>query len=211
MALPRRSALVLLVLGLSLLLGFIFRGFLLDVVVKPIGLLLLLLWRTVLSVDQRVYWGILIGFSIIYIFVRLARELTISPAATQPDSNVTLDKINHWRLLVPLSADEAGKPNVLKDSLGKMLTAIFTSRQPEAVHWEVNEALRERRIPVPDSIYAFLFPAEPPEETSSFRRRLRVPGEWLRALTGRDAAEYYRSIEEVLAYMESAMEKKHDQ
>jgi hypothetical protein len=212
MAFTRRSALILLLLGSFLLIGVIFRAFFLEVVVKPVALLVWLLWRTVQSVDQRAYWGILIGFAIVYAFVRLARRLTDVPDAPQPDSNVTLDKINQWRMLIPLFSDDIGEPNILKDNLGRMLAAIYNSRQPEAAHWEVDEALRERRIPLPETIYTFLFPPEPQEYGSAFRRFLQTlrdaPEKWARSLAGRDTAEYHHSIEEVLAYMESLMEKK---
>jgi hypothetical protein len=215
MTLTRRAALIVLLLGLALLLGFFLRGFLLEVVVKPVALVVWLFGRTVQSVHQLAYWGILIGSAAIYALLRLAPELADSPPAPPSESNVTLDQIEQWRALIPLSADEIGKPGILKHNLGRMLAAIFTSRQTEAVHWEIDEALRSRRIPLPDGVHAFLFPAGPPEEESSLRRNWRAlrraPGQWIRRLTGRDTAEYYRSIEEVLAYMEYSMEKKHDE
>jgi hypothetical protein len=210
----RRSALVVLLLGISLLLVFLFRSFLLENFLRPVALVLWLLVRTVQSVDQQVYWYVLIASAVIYAFVRFSRELNDTPPDPPPETNVTLENINLWRVLIPFDTDPIGKSDILKQNLGKMLATIYTSRQSEAVHWEIDEALRLGRIPLPKSIYTFLFPADPSGDDPSLRRIpqkvLRVPETLARRWSGRDEAQYYRSIEEVLAFMESSMEKKHD-
>jgi hypothetical protein len=214
MSLPRRSALLILLLGTALILGFFFRDFILDNFVRPLSILVWLFGRTVLSLDQMIYWILLIISIMLYAFFRNIRRSALSSSTPSPDSNATLEKINHWRIMIPLTIDEIDAPNILKQNLGKMLTAIYMSRQPESVHWEVDEALRQRRIPIPESIYRFLFPAEPAEKAPSFLRMaqeiLQAPGKLSRRWSGRETAGYYRSIGEVLTYMESLMEKKHD-
>ncbi len=214
MSLPRRSALLILLLGTALLLVFFFRGFILDNFVRPLSLLVWLFGRTVLSLDQMIYWILLIISIMLYAFFRNFRRSPNASFTPSPDSNTTLEKINHWRIVIPLTIDEIDSPNILKQNLGKMLTVIYTSREPESAHWEVDEALRQRRIPIPESIYGFLFPAEPAAEAPSLLRMaqdiLRAPGRLARRWSGRETAGYYRSIEEVLTYMESLMEKKHD-
>jgi hypothetical protein len=215
MTLSRRAALLLLLLGLALLLGFFFRSFLLENFIRPVALVVLLLQRVVQSVDQHVYWYLLIASAVIYLFVRFALTLTAPPPETPAEPNVTLDSINQWRVLIPLSDEASDRPNILKQNLGRILTTIYSSREPDTVPWEVDEALRVRRIPLPESIHAFLVPAAPAEETSPVRRILRAvwraPETLARRWTGRDADEYYRSVEEVIRYMEFSMEKKHDE
>jgi hypothetical protein len=165
MTLSRRAALLLLLLGLALLLGFFFRSFLLENFIRPVALVVLLLQRVVQSVDQHVYWYLLIASAVIYLFVRFALTLTAPPPETPAEPNVTLDSINQWRVLIPLSDEASDRPNILKQNLGRILTTIYSSREPDTVPWEVDEALRVRRIPLPESIHAFLFPAAPAEET----------------------------------------------
>jgi hypothetical protein len=215
MILSRRSALLFLCLGSALLLGFFLRSFLLDNLIRPLALVLLLLKRAVQSVDQQMYWYVLIASAVLYLFVRFARTLTEPPPEPPVESNVTLDSINQWRVLIPLADEAAERPNILNQNLGRILTTIYSSRQPDAAHWEVDEALRLRRIALPESIYAFLFPARPDADEPPFRRTvravLRAPQTLARRWTGRDAAEYYRSIEDVITFMEFSMEKKHDQ
>jgi hypothetical protein len=214
MSLPRRSALLILLLGTALLLGFFFRDFIFENFVRPWALVVWVFWQDVQSVDQIIYWILLILSIMLYTFFRNVRRSTDTSSTPSPDSNATLEEINRWRIVIPLTTDEIDTTNILKRNLGKMLTAIYTTRQPESAHWEVDEALRQRRIPLPESIYGFLFPIEPVEKAPSFLRIaqdiLRAPGKLARRWSGRETAGYYRSIEEVLTYMESLMEKKHD-
>jgi hypothetical protein len=215
MNMPRRSALLLLLLGSALLLGFFFRGYISENFVRPLSILFWLFWRAVQSFDQAIYWILVILSIALYAFFRNLGRTAGAGSAPSPDSNVTLEKINHWRILIPLTADEIDAPNVIKQNLAKMLTAIHASRQPESAHWEIDEALRQRRIPLPESIYGFLFPAEPAEKPPFLLRItedfLQAPLKLARRLSGRETAGYYRSIEKVLTYMESLMEKKHDE
>jgi hypothetical protein len=214
MNLPRRSAPLILLLGTALLLGFFFREFIFKNFIWPLAFVAWVFWRDVLSVDQVIYWILLILSIMLYAFIRNARRSANISSAPSPDSNATLEEINRWRIVIPLTTDEIDTPNILKQNLGKMLTVIYTSRQPESAHWEVDEALRQRRIPIPESIYGFLFPAKPAEKAPFFLRIardiLQAPGKLARRWSGRETAGYYRSIEEVLTYMESLMEKKHD-
>ncbi len=133
MTLSRRAALVLLLLGLSLLLGFFFRSFLLENFIRPVALVFVLLQRTVHSVDQHVYWYLLIASAVIYLFVRFALTLTAPPPETPAESNVTLDSINQWRVLIPLADEAADRPNILKQNLGRILTTIYSSRAPDGL------------------------------------------------------------------------------
>jgi hypothetical protein len=214
MSLPRRSAPLILLLGTALLLGFFFRNFVFENFVWPLALVVWVFWSDVLSVHQMIYWVLLILSLALYAFFRNARRSTDTSFTPSPDSNATLEEINRWRIVIPLTSDEIETENILKQNLGKMLTVIYTSRQPESAHWEVEEALRQRRIPIPESIYRFLFPAGPAEKAPFLLRMardiLQAPGKLARRWSGRETAGYYRSIEEVLTYMESLMEKKHD-
>jgi hypothetical protein len=205
----------MLLLGTALLLGFFFRDFVSENFLRPLALVIWVFWRSVLGFDQVIYWILFILSILFYAIFRNVRRSADAPSPPPPDSNVTLEEINHWRIVIPLTIDEIDAPNVLKQDLGKMLTTIYTSRQPESVHWEVDEGLRRRRIPLPESIYGFLFPARPAEPAPFFLRVaqdiLQAPGKLAQSWSGRKTAGYYRSIEEVLTYMESLMEKKHEE
>jgi hypothetical protein len=206
----------MLLVGLVLLLGFLFPSFVMDNFVTPVALVLWLFWRIVRSVDQTIYWGWLIFSALVYAIIRFVRRIQ-APAAfeqTRPsDLGVTLERVIYWRRSIHLTRDEIEKFNFVKRNLGKMLVTMYASKQPEVVPFEIHAALEQREIPLPEHIYAFLFPAEPSGARRSFRQILltlkQIPRKRVRHWTGRDVAEYYQSIEEVITFMESALETKH--
>jgi len=215
MKIPRRASVIVVLLGLSLLLGLAFPGFIRDNVVTPLALVLWLFWRVLQSVGQAVWWGLLILLALGFILARFLRVTGATPAPrqTEGNSNVTLTRIADWQMSIRLSCPGAGSPDILKHNLGKMLAAMYASRQYEAVHYEIYDALKARRIPLPEHLHAFLFPPEPSGPRRSLRQILqairRAPEKWARRWTGRDEAEYYRSLEEVIGYMESSLEASH--
>jgi hypothetical protein len=214
MKITRRISLMIILLGLSLLLGILFHSFVLDNIIKPVALVLWVFRRVLLSVDQKLYWGLLIFSTLAVVFFRLTR-LTLSEEPPPPaGSNATLRAINSWRTLIWLTGNEIEKFNILRQDLGWTLASLYASYQPGKAQWEIYEAIKQHQIPLPLSIYDFLFPGEPSGGKRSFRQILhiiqRTPEKWARRWTGRDLAEYYRSIESIITFMESLKETKHD-
>ncbi len=216
MKISKRMSLMMLFLGLFALLVIVFPTFILDNFVTPIALVLWLFWRILLSADQNIYWGLLILWAGIYAFARLSRLAQESIAGEQtspPDTNAALEHVNYWRMSIHLTRDEIEKFNSLKRNLNKILITLYASRQPDIAPFEIHAALKQRRIPLPEPVYAFLFPAEPSGARRSFRQILhtlkQIPGRRVRRWTGQDVAEYYQSIEDVIRFMESALETQH--
>lgn len=213
MKLSRRTAWLLILLGVGLFLGLIFRAFILTNVVVPIAALLLLFWRLLLSVHQMVYWGLVIGLAVGLIFYRLIQVAghLEEPSAPVPDS--VLKSVDDWRIWLRLASDEGPSTARLKQELRHKLVAMYAAKQPEVATFVIYEALRSRQLPLPDKVYNLLFGDEMQETELSWRQRLEwlagKPGKWLRHWTGRDKADYYQAVEEVLTFMESFMEIKH--
>ena len=211
---PRRVLLIVLLAVLLLALAFIFRLFLLENVVRPVALVLWLFWQVLLSFDQRVVWNVLIFAALMVGLVRLAQQgLLEGKPVPAPDAHLTLANIEYWRTFILLTTDEQTQVNILKQSLLEILIAMYTSREPETPHWQVIEALKQRQVALPDAVYAFLFPPRPRAGRPSFRQALetllRLPARWSGRRSARSAAEYYRSIEQVLTFMESSLEIIH--
>jgi len=215
MKITRRTTLFLLLLGFFLLLVFLFRLFLLENFVKPVALVFWLVWRVLLSFNQRLIWSLLLIAVVIYVVLRLARQgMSDTKLPLAPDSQLTLANIEYWRSFIMFTANNKFHVNILRQSLVKMLVAMYTSRQPDTPLWEVAEALQQRQIPLPDHIYTFLFPPAPLTGRSSFWQVLqtlrRLPAHWVYQWSGRAEAGYYRSLDEVLTFMESSLEIIHD-
>lgn len=209
-----RISLLALILGLCLFLGILFRAFVVDYLIRPVAVMLWLCWQIVLSVDQKFYWGLLIFLALFYAFRRLSQKPAASVQAPESFFSETLNRVRYWRSSILLTRDEIDAPNILKRDLGQMLVTMHATTQPEASNFEIHNALKQRRIPLPDPIHSFLFPVEPSGSTRSFKRILRTirqtPREWVRRWTGRDMVDYYKSIEDVLTILESTLEITHD-
>lgn len=214
---PRLSLLLLLLL-LLLCLGVLFRASLYEFVVQPVAILFMVLWRIIRSVHQGVYWGILLFSAAFYasywFFFRRLQRPSDSEEVRPSGSNVTLENVRYWRTMILATQDEIEKSNILRRELREMLASMLAARQPGSTTVETYHALRQHKMPLPEDIYSFLFPDESPVPARSFLQTLRAiwqsPRRWLGKWKDRQVAEYLRSIEQVIDYMESFMEIKND-
>jgi hypothetical protein len=218
MKISGRQSLLLLLLLVFLFLGILFRSYFLDYLVRPVAILVWYIWRILTSVDQAIYWGILVFSALTYTFISiiLRRLRGLAPLEPTPSSgsNATLENVRYWRTTILVTQDEIEKSNILKRDLGKMLAAMLASKQAGTSNWQVYNALKLHQIPLSEPIYAFLFP----DESSGPRRNIKqilkniwqTPRSWIRRWTHRDVMEYYQSIDQVIAFMESSMEIQYD-
>ncbi len=206
--------LIVLLLGLILCLGFLFRDFFFENFVKPVSLLIWILLRVLQSVDQNIYWGVLLFVSLIFILLRLSKGPTNEELTPPPDTFSALENVKYWRTAILVTHDEMTEVNVLKRYLGKMLANAYAVKAPARANLEIYNAMKLRQIPLPESIYTFLFPGALPPARRSFKQVLQdiihAPKRWTQRLAGRDLEAYYHSIEEVLAFIESALEVRND-
>ena len=103
-----------------------------------------------------------------------------------------------------------------------LLTSMYFSQQHAAAHFEIKEALEQHQIPLPEHVYAFLFSKEPEESRQTFFQNplryfkqiahsIRLAArKKIRKWTGREVAEYYQAIDEVLSLMETTLEIKYE-
>ncbi len=205
------------ILGLFLLVGSLFPSFIQDNFVTPIALVLWLGWRILRSIDQQVYWIALIGAVVFYCLVRLYRWVQEDDAFEQPrspETNAALEQINYWQTSIRLAGFQIDPSNSLERNLAKMLAELYASKQLHVVPHEIYSALEQRQMPLPNPVYAFLFPAQPSAAKRSIKQILRnlrdMPRRQIRRWTGREKAEYYQLLDQVLNFMESVVENDHD-
>lgn len=214
MQLSRRIILIVLILALLVLSGILFQSFILQNFVRPVGLLLWAGLRLLRTFDQGVIWALLLFCAVIFLLLRLGRETASYDSTPPASSNTTLENVKYWRTSILVTHDEITELNVLKRYLGKMLAAVYAAKEPGSTNVEKYNALKQRSIPLPEPVYAFLFPAAPEAGRRSLWKVLAairdLPKKWSRRWSGRDIEEYYASIEEVLAYIESTVEIKND-
>ena len=213
MKISLRAAWLLLLLGAGLILGLLFRAFIVANVVYPIAALLLLFWRMLLSVHQAVYWGIVLVVAVGVAFYRLVQLVPSEVKRYTPAPHSILQVVSYWRFSLQLASDEGPVTHSVKNELQSYLVAMYATKQPEAAPYTIRDALQSRQIPLPDTVYNFLFSDETHEKNPSWKGRLQrlaaKPSKWLRHWSGRDQVEYYQAVEETITFMEALMEIKH--
>ena len=218
MKISRRTVLIIAFsLGLFFLVGFSFPSFIQDNVVTPIALVLWLGWRILRSVDQQLYWFALIFAIVIYSLIRLYRSALGVDTFEQTqslDSNAALERISYWQTSIHLTSFKIDPSNSLGRNLAKMLVDLYASKQLHVAPHEIYSALEQHQMPLPEPVYTFLFPAQSSGAKRSIKQLLRnlrdMPRKRIRRWTGRERAEYYQLLDQVLEFMESVMENEHD-
>ncbi len=158
MKMNRRISLIIILLGLSLLLGILFHSFILENLIKPVALVFWVFRRMLLSVNQKIYWGLLIFSAVMAAFFRSPRSSAEQEFSMPLDPNATLKEINSWRSSIWLTGNEIHKFNILKQNLGWMLASLYAPDQPGKALWEIYEALKQRQslFPGPYMIFCSL-------------------------------------------------------
>ncbi len=202
------------VLGVLILLGLVFAPFVVDTLLMPLATTLWLLLRLfVLSIHQKYFWTLLIFAMIVWALYRLSPQLQVKEEEPDLEFNATLDEIRTWRIdLINSPTTELGQFATRRE-LVRMLVSLYLPRQHGAIYMDVEADLKEGRIPLPENLYTFLFPKETPADKRPLLRELRklsqAPARLLRRWTGREAADYYRAVDDVLSFIENSLETEY--
>ena len=215
MNLSKRVVSILLILAIVLFLGMLFWPFVLKNIIQPVGLVVWLLLRIlVLSIHQKYFWYAVI-FAAFFVLFRLLPEAGRDmPADVVSERNTTMINLEFWRGLFIYNGQSPQDEKFLKQRLTNLLTALYASQQSTSNDFHLYDALKQGRIPLPGKIHTYLFPQETPEPGGSLPRLLQsireTPQKWIRRWTGQDKAEHYQRIEDVLNFLETSLEIKHD-
>ncbi|MGA2613691.1 MAG: hypothetical protein ABSG38_09580 [Spirochaetia bacterium] len=214
MTVSLRSVVLFLVVGVLLLLALVFQKFVLANIVLPAATVAWLLLRIfVLSLDQQTYWWGLIILAGLAGLVRLFQITMANAPGPLPSPGTVRDRASYWRESILANARETSNEDAFRRELSWLIATLCSSQMRGSAKYQVREALLQRQIPLPESVHAFLFssdasaPQQPGGALFSARRAFRGR---IRRRTGRAVFEYFRSIDEVLTFMEASMEMKND-
>jgi hypothetical protein len=205
-----------------LLAALFFPQVVLEQVVVPAATALWLLLRTfVLSIHQGAWWW---GLLVIVAFaapVLLLRRLSPEDPSHAAARRVAWDPARRWRDSILANVHSVPSRDSFRADAAWLLSSLYDSPRPGSQAYQVRDALRRREIPLPPAVHDFLFAAaEPPPPIPSFftdpRACVRETVESMRrnarqrSRSRRRAARYVRSAEEVLAFMETQLEMRHE-
>jgi hypothetical protein len=195
----------LLAAGSLLFFGILFGSFFLENILRPLALTLWLFLRIfVLSIDQRILWGMMIFIIFLFFTLRLIRTAQTPEQSDPPDTNACINNLEFWRFYLSARPHDSGEKRLLRQKLIQMLISLYASRKRIEADYTVTVAFKTREIPLPDEVYSFLFD----DET---KKTWRSPRRWMQKLSGREASDYSRDLNETLHFLENFLEIKDEQ
>ena len=147
------------ILSAILLLGVViaYRAYLIEYIIEPIALLLWLLWRIIASIDQKIYWLVLIiiiGVMVLRInsgWRRKTENKKYRYAYRLPS------RLAHWQSLVEVGISSRAGEEELRNGLRDLVVDILIQR--EKGDQENPQGQTEKRFAsLPPLIQAYLFP-----------------------------------------------------
>ncbi len=186
--------------------AFLLEGEYLRRLFSPLATALWLFLRIFfLGIDQQVYWQVAILAGVLVLFYRLNLGGKQPAAEETRETSMVVEDVNFWRISFKYAASEPAETNLVRKKLTEMLVSLYLSRQTDTTYLEVYEMLAQRQIPLPEEVYAFLFESPSLGRRWFWRLRRRA-----RRWTGREAADFNRAVNQVLAFMETSLEMKND-
>ena len=175
--------------------AWIFRGFVLTFLIEPIGWLLWAAWRILASIDRSLIWLVLIIACGLLIIRLVPPDVVVGQgdhAGSRPPWN-SGDRLAHWRAWAARSTADAAGMSAFRLSLESMAAAVAEAT----------------RTPLPGSLSA---PPESPDHEPRMQSAIARLGVWLsRMLPDHRRRREARRMEDLLTWMESALEIKHGQ
>ena len=218
-----RYLLFALFIGLLLLLVLLFPQFVVAGILLPAATALWIILRIfILSIHQQILWWGVIFLSVIVAFRGVFRTSATDHRVMVSDSNPARDRTSIWRDSILLNVRADSDKDSFRRDLMWLFTTLYSSRHEGEAKYQIREAILDHGITIPGSVFDFLFFTPPPAPNRSFAQHpveyLRVKIEspvrgfqkWVRRRTGSDASDYVRGIDEVLTFMETSLEMRHE-
>ena len=201
----------LLILFLLTSLVVVFRSFLMTNVIEPVALLFWAVWRIVSSVDQNIYWVVLIFFCI-YLIIRLIPSKTDNlPNSADDFTFKSLDRVESWQTLIRDAALGKNESEILQDRLKELYWTVSAEAEWSDSHVSnENKTLSQTSLPL--AVQRYLYPSSGKQGMFSkmgqnisylVPRPLR---RWARINIYKD----YALVDEILGLMETELEINHE-
>ncbi len=211
----RFSRLTLLLVLVSLCLGFTlaFPSVLMTSVLQPIVVSLWLAWRLVASVDQSTYWALIILVCCVWLVRVLPPGRPRQATAASRDTQEPTPSISRWQALLRNAQRTNAGEEALRANFQELTEAILGGEDRSGCRIP-QQALSIKQVKLPATVREYLHPAPPRGQWLSLdgvRALLARSRGWLRRLVGLAAGPEEATVGELIGWMESMMEIKHDQ
>jgi hypothetical protein len=187
----------------------IFRSFFMNYIIQPIALLFWVAWRLLASVDQSLYWMILLAACLILVIRLIPKESPDTFKVTY--SYRPPNRVEHWKALIT----DARLGDEEREALRGSLKTLYMSARPQIDASDakgLEEMISTTESSLSREARQYLFPPEPSGRMVAVMQRLRSLSffpKGLRRWAGRFIKWDTAALEEILAQIESELEIPH--
>ena len=213
MTIFKKYAIALLVLVLLLAGLESVRSFFMANVIVPIALVCWAVWRVIASVDQIVYWVILIivGFLLVIRLIPNSSDDKIKPA--YKNAYKTSNRVAYWKALLMGMVVEKEDAENLRSDMKNLLASVIHDTE-KSISIDLKELTASGKIALSPDAQRFLFPPSQVDRKRSTYSRFKglsfLPA-WFRRTALKMNHQDIRSMDEILKWIEMEMEINNDE
>ncbi|PKO12651.1 MAG: hypothetical protein CVU39_22750 [Chloroflexi bacterium HGW-Chloroflexi-10] len=195
-------------LCILLIAGILFRNVLFTFVIEPIGIFFWAIYRVLLSVDQKIFWFVLMVFAGYIVLRNMPASVDEYKKYTDAPSPKSIKGVQYWHQVFTGTAAHGKSQKTVSLEMKDLLISVIAS-QERLPKTKVIAALDNQQYPLPATTYAFLYPKKETMKTGLFKLNGLLP---LRLKNGRlhENREQNEIVEELLQWIETYMEIHND-
>lgn len=188
-----------------------FRSFFMTNIIEPIAVLCWALWRIIASVNQSIYWMILIVICLILVLRLVPVEKDNRPNPIYTYRYKAPNRVQYWQTLINESMLGREEGERLRGNLENLFTSV-NAKPGRTGSKDSDEVTAKGQRQLSLRATRFLFPQKQSEEPFFLDHRLDIKSlipkrlqRWARKFVPQDTT----TIAEILEYMETEMEMSH--
>ena len=209
-----RKRYILPILVLIFLAGIVvsFRSFFMANIIEPIAVLCWVFWRIIASVNQSIYWSILILICLMLMLrlIPIENDNRLNPTYTYKYKSP--NRVEYWQTLINESILEREKSERLRVNLENLLTSV-NAKPGRTGSKDSDEVIANGQRQLSLRATRLLFPQKQRDGAfildGRFDIKSLIPKRFQR-WAGKFVPQDTIAIAEILEYMETEMEMSHD-
>jgi hypothetical protein len=186
-----------------------FRLFFMANVIQPIALVCWAAWRIVASVDQNVYWTILIVVCLILVIRLIPGKDDSATNLAYQYSYKSSSRVEYWKTLIADGLVGKEREAALRDALKQLLVSAIPHMEGSGSR-DLEERLATGKVGLSPQARRFLFPPGASRELSFRHWFSPILPRWLRRSAVESILRDPSTLDEILAYIETQMEIRND-
>lgn len=208
----KRLTLLLLFLFFSFSLVVIFRSFLMFYIIEPIALVFWVFWRIVWSIDQNIYWSVLVVIYTI-LFIRMIPYWKDTYHISAYDyTEESINRVEYWKTVIEDDGLGMKKSDQLNDSINELLMSVI-NEEKQYESKDLETMIAGRKMSFPPQASSYLYPSKDKHRlypTNHRRSIISLMPRWIRSRVRKYIHQDYSSVDEILTWMENELEINND-